>query len=369
MSDSKRVLIAIATLTSTIIGTGFFILPYVASQTGTWITLGYFGVLGGLVLLVHLMFSEVALKTPDFLRLPGYAKLHLGKWGEKAAILSMILGSYGTLLIYLIMGGTFLANLLQPILGGSTMLYTIIYYGLAVVLVYFGIKPLAKIDFADLIAFGIVMIIVFINGHQSWQVTNFLAPTNLKNIFLPYGPLLFAFWGATMIPEIEEMLKDKKEKLLKKTVFLSVIITVIFYLLFTILVTGISGQATTPDAFSGLKSLLGSNMATLGFILGIITILTSFAAVGITLEKVFRYDFKMPKKFASALVCSVPLILFFLGLRNFLEIIGLVGGVMMGIEGILILLMYKKIYPKKWWAWLLIIIFLLGVGYELIFNF
>ncbi len=368
MTDTKKFALAVATLTSAIIGTGFFILPYVASQTGIWLTLGYFVVLSGLVLLINLMFADVALKTPDFLRLPGYAKLHLGKGGEKAAVLCMVLGSYGTLLIYLIMGGTFLTNLLQPILGGSVLIYTLIYYGLATIFIYFGIKPLAKINFADLISLAIVMAIVFIGGHQLWQGENFLSPMNLKNIFLPYGPILFALWGATMIPEIKEMLGNKKEKLLKKAVFISIAISAIFYFLFIVLVSGISGAATTPDAFSGLKSFLGSKMANLGFLLGTITIFTSFGAIGMTLEKVFRYDFKMPKNIAFLLVCSVPLIMFFLGLRDFIGIIGLVGGAMMGTEGILILLMYQKTRPdKKWLALPLTIVFVLGVIYEVIY--
>ncbi len=368
MADYKKFALAIATLTSAIIGTGFFILPYIASQTGIWLTLGYFAALSFLVLLVNLMFADVALKTPDFLRLPGYAKLNLGKWGEKAGAISMVLGSYGTLLVYIIMGGTFLTNLLQPILGGDALIYTLIYYCLAVAFIYFGIKPLARIDFADLIAFSIVMVIVFFGGRQLWQTGNFLSPINLKNFFFPYGPILFALWGATMIPEIKEMLGRQKEKLLKKAVFISIVVSAVFYFLFIVLVSGISGPATTPDAFSGLKSFLGGNMANLGFLLGTITIFTSFGAIGITLEKVFRYDFKIPRNIAFLLVSSVPLIMFFLGLRDFIGIIGLIGGAMMGMEGILILLMYQKIKPdKKWLATPLAIIFILGVIYEIIY--
>ncbi|MBU4466535.1 hypothetical protein KKF47_00510, partial [Patescibacteria group bacterium] len=173
--------------------------------------------------------------------------------------------------------------------------------------------------------------------------------------------------GATMIPEIEEMLGEKKGKLLKKAVWISIVISGIFYFLFMALILGISGKTTTPDAFSGLKPFLGQGIVSLGFLLGIITIFTSFAAIGITLGKVFNYDFKIPKNLAFLLVISIPLILFFLGMRNFLEVIGLVGGVMMGIEGILILLMYKRIYPKKAWIYPLVLVFLGGIIYQIIY--
>ena len=170
-----------------------------------------------------------------------------------------------------------------------------------------------------------------------------------------------------MIPEIEEMLGDKKEKLLKKAVWASMIISGIFYFLFMVLILGISGKVTSPETFSGLKPFLGQGIASLGFFLGIITIFTSFAAIGITLEKVFRYDFKVPKNLAFLLVIGAPLILFFLGMRNFLETIGLVGGVMMGIEGILILLMYKKVHAQRFWVYPLILIFLGGIIYQIIY--
>jgi len=366
MSDIKKLLIAIATLTSVIIGTGFFILPYVVSQAGILVTSGYFLILGSLVLLIHLMFAEVALKTPDLMRLPGFAEFHLGKLWKKIALASMIVGSFGALLVYLIMGGEFLTNLLLPIFGGNQLFYTLIYYILVSCFIYFGIKPLAKINFVDLAIFIFTLLVILITGNKFWHIQNFLTPTNFNKFFLPYGPLLFSLWGATIIPEIEEMLGNKKEKLLKKVIWASIIISAIFYFIFVVLISGISGQTTTPDAFSGLKPFLEQRIISLGFFLGIITIFTSFAAIGITLEKIFRYDLKIHKNQAFLIVIGIPLILFIFGIRNFLEVISLTGGIMMGIEGILILLMYKKIKPGKMaLVYPLILVFLGGILYEI----
>ncbi|MBU4467090.1 hypothetical protein KKF47_03480, partial [Patescibacteria group bacterium] len=191
MSDAKKLLVAVATLTSVIIGTGFFTLPYVASQAGIWVTSGYFLILGALVLLIHLMFAEVTLKTPDLMRLPGFAQFHLGEWGKKVALISMAIGSFGTLLIYLIMGGEFLTNLLGPIFGGNQLFYTLAYYAFVSCFIYLGIRPLAKIDFADLVAFSLTLLIILVGGHKLWHIENFLAPIGYGKFFLPYGPLLF----------------------------------------------------------------------------------------------------------------------------------------------------------------------------------
>ena len=105
----KKDFYAIATLTGTIIGVA---LPYILSKVGFWVMLIYFFVLGTLVILVHSFFGEIALKTPDFKRLPGFAKFYLGNWAEKIAVVSAIFGFYGVLLAYLIIGGQFLTKLL-----------------------------------------------------------------------------------------------------------------------------------------------------------------------------------------------------------------------------------------------------------------
>ena len=72
-----KIVYAIATLAGTIIGVGLFGLPYLTLQVGFWVILGYFFVLGVLTILVHSFFGELALKTPNFKRLPGFAKLLL----------------------------------------------------------------------------------------------------------------------------------------------------------------------------------------------------------------------------------------------------------------------------------------------------
>jgi len=286
---SDKSISAITTLSGTIIGVGFFSLPYITSKVGFWIMLGYFLVLGSLVILIHQIFGELVLKTPDLKRLPGFAKFHLGNLGEKIAFISTILGILGAILAYIILDGQFLTNLLLPILGGNSFLYTLLYFFIGTTFIYFGIKSISKVEFSDLILFFSILIIIFFRGKDLIDIDNlFLGNLSLRirNFFLPYGPILFSLWGATLIPEIEEMLAPKKE-LLRKIIPLTILIVAIFYLLFIFLVTGICGNRTSPDAISGLENFLGKELAKFLFLFGTFVTFTSFIALGPTLEKVF----------------------------------------------------------------------------------
>jgi amino acid permease len=308
--------------------------------------LGCFLVLGFFVLLIHYLYADVALTTPDFLRLPGYAKLHLGEWGKKLASLSLILGSIGSLLAYLIVGGEFLNGLFSDTWGDNVLFYTIIYFLLGTFSIFIGVKLIAKIEFWGMIGFFLAIIFLFFKSFPLLKIENLLVGNlSPQNLFLPFGPIIFSLWGATMIPEIEEMLIGNKKNL-KKVVLTSVLIAAVIYLFFIIFVLGVSGKETSESALTGLAAFLGKDALMFGFFFGFLATFTSFIAVGINLKNSFHYDFKVPQGLSWFLVCFLPLFLYLVGMQNFITIIGLVGSVMLVIEGLLILLMYRKIKIK-----------------------
>jgi len=67
------------------------------------------------------------------------------------------------------------------------------------------------------------------------------------------------------------------------------------------------------------------------------------------------------------LTCFLPLILFLLGIKRFIPVISFMGGVMLGIDGVLILLMYQKIKPKQILVYPLFLILFGGMIYEIIY--
>lgn len=308
----KTFIYALSTLSGTIIGVGLFALPYITLKVGIWVMLGYFLILGPLVILIHSFFGQVALKTPDYLRLPGFAKIYLGDWGRKIAFISSIIGLFGAILAYIIVGGEFLTSLLSPIFGGNNLLYTLIYFIIGAGLIFSGIKAVAKIEFWGLILFLVILITIFFRGLPFFKIENlFIKTGGITDLFLPYGAIFFSLWGASLIPEAEEMLGEKKA-LLKKLIPIAILIPILVYLFFIYIILGITGFQTTESALTGLKNLLGDGIVNLGLFFGILTTFTSFIALGLTLKKVFWYDLKIEKNLAWLVTCFIPLIVLLL---------------------------------------------------------
>lgn len=367
MTKLKTFIYAVSVLSGTIIGVGLFGLPYITAKVGFWTISGYFLVLGFLVILVHSFFGEVALKTPDFKRFPGFAEIHLGKWGRNTALFSSILGLMGAILAYLIVGGEFLKEILYPVFGGGTTFYTVIYFAAGAAIIYWGIKAIATVEFWGLILFFLILVAIFSRGQNFISGANLFPAPDFSYFFLPYGAILFSLWGAALIPEVEEMLGANK-KMLRTIIPVAILIPIFVYLFFIYLILGITGSVTTESALTGLKDYLGNGVVILALIFGLVTTFTSFLTLGLTLKKVLWYDLKIGENIAWAITCFTPLILFLAGIKSFIAVIGVVGGVMLAVDGILILLMYQKINPKrKVLIYPLILVFLAGIVYSFIY--
>ncbi|MFA5746982.1 MAG: aromatic amino acid transport family protein [Candidatus Paceibacterota bacterium] len=365
---------AISTLVATIVGVGIFSLPYVAARVGLPAMLLYFFALSALLLLFYLILAEISLATPDYKRLPGFAEYHLGPAAKNIALGAMVLSSFGSILAYLIIGGDFLAGLLDPFFrsagldaSNSVPFFTFVYWALGAAMIFLGIKTVAKTSFWALILLFAVLGMLLFYGLPFWRPENLMVKTGgLQDIFLPYGAIVFSLWGADMIPEIEEML-GKKKFLLKKVIFKTLLIVLAIYLFFIFLSLGVAGAEINSSAIASLGAIVGPQASIFGYIFGLLASFTSFIATGLTLKKIFHYDMKISKVASFGLTCFVPLIMFFAGFNNFLAVVSLIGGVMLGVNGILILAMYRKIKPGNNFLLLpLALVLLAGVAGEVI---
>jgi len=363
----KNYIYPVAVMSGSIIGVGFLALPYITLQVGIVTMLFYFVILTTLIVYLHVMFAKISLKTPDFKRFPGFVRYYFGAVPEKMTLILTIFGSFGILLVYLLVGGQFLTAIFSPVFGLSESNYIIIFATVLSLVLYFGIRAISQIEFWALLTLSVLFSIIFIKTSGHIQAENlFLFPQPGANLFLPYGAILFALWGTGLIPEIEEMLRPRK-KLFKNIIIVATLIPALIYLAFIFLVLGVTGSATSESALAGLKAFFNNGVMTIVLAMGVVAIFMAFVSQGLILKKTLMYDMKINKTLAWLLTCAVPLLLFFLGFNSFIPLISFIGGVFLGINGIFILLMYKKIGGKKIIIYPLSTFFLLGIAYEIFY--
>ena len=363
---------AIATLIGTIIGAGILGIPYVVAQAGFLTGLLVLVVVGLMITISALMLGEIALKTKEKHQLTGYAEKYLGQWGRRVMTFTMVFTLYGALIAYIIGQGEVLAS----VFGGNDFYYSIGFFLFGAVLVYFGLTVIKRIEFwMSLVIFLIILVFVgWSSPNINWEN---LKEFNILKFFIPYGIVLFAIAGGTAVPQAREILKGQERKL-KKAIIFGFFIPLVMYAIFTFTILGVTGLKTTDVATIGLGQILGTNVLILGNVFAFFAMGTSFLTLALALKQMYMYDYKMNKTLAWAFTCFVPLILFLLGVKDFIKTIGIVGAVSGGIEGVLIVLMHRKV--KKMGdrksefsvssnfvlASLLIIIFVVGIGYTLL---
>ena len=337
---SREFFYATAVLIGTIVGAGIFAIPYVVAQSGFLIGVIFLLLLTGVSLLIHLVYGEIVCRTKKKHRLVGYAERYLGKWGKKIVTISVLIGFYGSLLVYIIIGGDFLSTIFSPLIGGSTFIYSLIFFIIGALSVFIGLVLVERLELVMTLFLFLVVFLIFFSGLPHFDISN-LKTINLGYFFLPYGVILWSLAGGAAIPEIKEVLKTDGKRY-KKVIILGTIIPALLYLLFMFIVVGITGTATSPETIEGLIPFLGKGMIILGAIFGILASLTSFFIIGLCLKKVFWYDYKINKTLSWFLACSIPFIGFLLGLREFIPIIGFLGVILGAVESTILILIYKK---------------------------
>lgn len=327
---------AIATLVGTTIGAGIFALPYAVTKVGLAAGIFYLLILGVIVLLLNLIYGEVILRTPGDHQLTGYGEIYLGKIGKILATGGLFIGLYGALLAYLIKIGQFLSlvsGLPYP------LLLSLVFFVFASLAIYFGLKTVSKIELFLVILMLLFIVTLALVGLPNLFLINYQSNINLLSIsrlLFPYGVILFALTGSAAIPEMEEILRHEPKKL-KKSILAGSLIPLVVYLVFIVVILGISGPQTSEDAIGGLHFFLPNWIVKFGASLGILTMSTSFLALGYVLSEVWHRDFHLPKPTNFFLALLPPLLLFLLGTRSFIQVLEYSGALTGGITGILII--------------------------------
>lgn len=366
---------ALAVFLGTIIGVGIFGLPFAAAKAGFGITVSYIFLMVIISIIIHIFYAEVVMSVEGKDRLPGYAKKYLGPLWERVCMAVVISILFGALLPYLIVGGEFLNSFLSPYFGENLMLSTLLFFSVGAYLVFKDMKNISRAELILLVFILIIPVILFIKSAQFIEIGNFLK-FNPGFIFFPYGIALFSLWASDIIPELRDLLLQRNAKKvslnLKSVIVLGLLLTAFIYVFFIFIVLGVSGDATSSEAISGLSPFLSSFFIKLGYIFGLACCFSSFITIALSLKRTLWYDFGLSKNFSWFLTCFLPILVFLLGVRSFLPVIGFIGSVAIGIEAIIIVFLYKGMMRRKLkteinpLAYLLVFIFLVGIFFEIL---
>ncbi|MDO8508839.1 MAG: aromatic amino acid transport family protein [Nanoarchaeota archaeon] len=329
---------AISIIMGTIIGAGIFAIPYVIMKVGLTIGLIQILLIALIMSTTFLYLGEIALRTKADHQLPGYAEKYLGKKGKVLMFISLLYGINTAILAYLIgVGNSFSVLIFNN--QDYVLHFGFIFWIFMSILSYIGLKALKEGEFI-----GVSTAIIFILSLAAFSLdkinTNNIFLHNSPNIlsyFAPFGVILFAFLGYSIVPEIKRVLKNNKNKM-KRTILIAISSCAIIYIIFSLIVVGTEGQNTPKIATIALGKPF--------IFLGIITMFNAYFALSVALIDIFQLDFKLSKIKSWLITAIIPMSIFtILSLTNnadFTKILGL-GGIISGtLSSILILSMIDK---------------------------
>ncbi len=377
LRDGKFVY-ATAVLVGTMVGVGIFGIPFAFAKAGFWVGTAWLVGLALIVILFDLVFAELVLSSPGTHQVVGYINIWLGPLGRALMTCALLISMYGALLAYMIVSGEFLHNVLSQFLAVNPQWYSIGFASMLSLMWFIRLRTMAVFEIVLVGLYASIIAVIAGIGfpHIQWDHITAWTP---EYWHLPYGVLLFAFAGMSAIPLQRELLSGR-ERLMRPAIITAVSIVAVLYLIFAFTIVGISGDITSPESFAGLFGTFGMPVIILGSCLGLLTMTTSYILLGTALFETFHRDYRIRPIHAWMLTLVPPLLMFVSGLRNFIDVIGLVGAVAIGFQSVLVLIAYVRSRKNRLrtpefnipipslLVWCLALIFLAGVVFELMLR-
>lgn len=345
----KNILLVVGTT----VGAGIFSLPLVFKQTGLLPFFILLIVLAYVTLRINIYFAQITHSVKGEHQLPGYVSTVLGKRLGVAAIVLHLFSTYGALIAFASIGGTFLSQLIGIPVHIGMMLFFIA----ATVLLFQDGKKMESLD--ELFAAGkgilFVLLVLFAFLFFPYQSYN-PGPVVGTNPYLAYGLILFSLTGFSIIPELHP------DKQYKKTLWIAQFLIVLLYIVFAV--------ALSPYAIADSFRFKNQALSIFVNLTGFISVFTTYLMLSMVTKDVYMKDIKMNQKGALGFTAVVPFVAILLNYDGFLKVLSLTGGIFLGSIGLLICFMHQTVYPDKnrIERFLIQILFVGGVIFELFWH-
>ncbi len=321
-----KYLAALSTTVGTIVGGGILALPYAIEKSGFFEGIAFLLLLGFASILITMYTGELSSRFKKFHQLPIIISKYTGKRLKSLILIFQVLTIYGAQIAYL----TGIALVLVFLFHLSYSISVLLIFILTLPLIYKGYKLVEDAE-TPLLFIKIGLIIIAALSIFSLVRFSNIYTYNLKDLFGPFGIVLFSFTGYTVIPEVKEELGGVKH--LTSVILASYIISISIYILFTFAFVGAFGPAVSAIATEGISSVYYEVLFSLTTLF---LLLTPYIALSLVLADSFTYDFGIARNLSTFLALAAPFAIAFFDL-NFENILNVTGGIFISLLAMMVL--------------------------------
>jgi len=331
---------AVLTIIAGTIGVGFLALPYSIYRFGTFSGIIVLIIVGVLSLITNLTYGDIITTDKGNRQIPGYVRKYLGDVLSHITSIVVITGSLGILLAYGMIAGSAIKILCSFLdINLSSTFLGLIFVIFSLFIMKYGMKLIAKISswaVLALIAAIVMLLLVAIPEIDMLNVTKI----ELSRFSDLLGVSIFAMYSAGSIPVIDEIIGYEKSKY-RKAIIISTIVTLIIYILFSIILSLSFGSRLTSE----LIDSFGKDYQMIAKILSILTLLavfTSFISVANNIKEILSYDYKLPSKISALLISSVLIWFLAIEVFDFGQLLSKVGKFALALQSLAIFAVWFK---------------------------
>lgn len=372
----KQTLLSAGLLSGAMVGAGVFSLPYAFAQLGLARGILWLIFFAWVMIVFHLMYADILLRTPGKHNFVSLAKIYLGDLGEWVGFILTVVQMVLIMVIYLILFLRFVGLIISfanPLVELAAVL--LFWFGGSFA-IYAGLKQLALVEAVTSAAIAVVVALIFLYGLPNIDVVANLQPV-AGGLGWVVGPLLFALSGRAAVVELVNYARKQD---VKKVIVGTVITVAIFYFLFVLGVLALTNGVVSDDTVSGLVGRLPLGSIVFISLMGLLALWHAYTIIGFDINNILTVDFRWPRWLGLIVVVILPIFIYLSGWRDFFGLVSLVGGSFLAAEGIFVGAMWLKLKRRGsktillkgapgWWIYLPIVVFALVFVNQLTIQF
>ena len=323
------------------VGAGILAVPYLASRAPWWDFLWILAVAYAVNLLLHLMIAELSLNNNGAQFVKCFEnELFTGRFKKIA-----------TWIVFGFLAFSVLCNVASFITGSAAVFTSwfgfpswagmLIYYVIAGLVVFFGMKIVGICEKYSVIAMVVVIGILFVatvTGQISALPSTFIASTNAMAL---YSTVAFSLSAVMSVPQVVKGVAGDRKKIIG-AIAAGTGINAFLIIVVTFMTLLGAGQAITKNgALVDLSASLGGWVSIVGYIFSILALSTSFWANTLNMRDIIAEQTKWNLKLCWLLATLPCLILALCGMTSFVGFARL-AGIIQVLTGIGIIIAYSR---------------------------